>query len=122
MYIGQLEKEKISWKKFSLAGLKLSIQKTKTTASGPLTSWQIVGKTMETVRDFISLGSKITADCDCIHEIKRYMLLGRKAMTNLDSIFGEGNGNPLQYSCLEIPWMEEPGRLQSMGSLRVKHD
>ena len=85
MYIGQLEKEKISWKKFSLAGLKLSIPKTKTMASGPLTSWQIVGKTMETVRDFISLGSKITADCDCIHEIKRYMLLGRKAMTNLDS-------------------------------------
>ena len=55
-------------------------------ALSPISSWQIDGKTMETVRDFISLGSKITADCDCIHEIKRYMLLGRKAMTNLESI------------------------------------
>ena len=86
MYISQLEKEKIPWEKFSLAGLKLSIQKTKTMASGPITSWQIVGKTMETVRDFIFLGSKITADCDCSHENKRCMLLGRKAMTNLDSL------------------------------------
>ena len=56
-------------------------------ASSPITSWQIVGKTMETVRDFIFLGSKITADGDCSHEIKRYLLLGRKVMTNLDSIF-----------------------------------
>ena len=64
MYIGQLEKEKISWKKFSLAGLKLSIPKTKTMASGPLTSWQIDGETVETVRGFIFLGSKITADGD----------------------------------------------------------
>ena len=67
-------------------GLKLNIQKTKIMASGPITSWQIDGETMETVRDFIFLGSKITADCDCRHEIKRYLLLGRKAMTNLDSI------------------------------------
>ena len=68
------------------AGLKLSIQKTKIMAYGPITSWQIDGETMETVRDFIFLGSKITADGDCSHEIKRCLLLGRKAMTNLDSI------------------------------------
>ena len=66
--------------------LKLNIQKTKTMASGPITSWQIDGKTMETVTEFIFLGSKITADGDCSHEIKRCLLLGRKAMTNLDSI------------------------------------
>ena len=68
------------------AGLKLNIQKTKIMASGPITSWQIDGKTMETVRDFIFLGSKITANGDCSHEIKRHLLLGIKAMTNLDSI------------------------------------
>ena len=67
-------------------GLKLNIQKTKITASGPITSWQVDGETMETVRDFIFLGSNITADCDCSHEIKRHLLLGRKAVTNLDSI------------------------------------
>ena len=66
-------------------GLKLKIQKTKIIASGPITSWQIDGGTMETVRDFIFLGSKITSDGDCSHEIKRCLLLGRKAMTNLDS-------------------------------------
>ena len=66
--------------------LKLNIQKTKTMASGPTISWQIDGETVETVTDFIFLGSKITADCDCSHEIKRHLLLGRKAMTNLDSI------------------------------------
>ena len=65
-------------------GLKLNSQKTKIMASGPITSWQIDGETMETVRDFIFLGSKITADDDWNHEIKRYSLLGRKAMTNLD--------------------------------------
>ena len=64
-------------------GLKLNIQKTKIMASGPITSWQIDGETVETVRDFIFLGSKITADGDCSHEIKRSLLLGRKAMTNL---------------------------------------
>ena len=68
------------------AGLKFNIQKTKIMASGPITSWQIDGETMETVRDFIFLGSKITADGDYSHEIKRRLLLGRKAMTNLDSI------------------------------------
>ena len=67
-------------------GLKLNIQKTKIIASSPITSWQIDGKTMETVRDFILGGSKITEDGDCSHEIKRCLLLGRKAMTNLDSI------------------------------------
>ena len=67
-------------------GLKLNIQKTKIMASGPITSWQIDGETMETVTNFIFLGSKITADGDCSHEIERRLLLGRKAMTNLDSI------------------------------------
>ena len=67
-------------------GLKLHIQKTKIMASGPITSWQIYGETVETVADFIFLGSKITADGDCSHEIKRCLLLGRKAMTNLCSI------------------------------------
>ena len=67
-------------------GLKLNIQKTKIMASGPVTSWQIDGETMETVADFIFLGSKITVDGDCSHEIKRRLLLARKAMTNLDSI------------------------------------
>ena len=68
------------------AGLKLNIQKTKTMASGPITPWQIDGETVETMTDFIFLGSKITADGDCSHEIKRRLLLGRNAMTNLDSI------------------------------------
>ena len=110
-------------------GLKLNIQKTKFMASGPITSWEIDGETMETVADFIFLGFKITADGDCSHEIKRRLLLGRKVMINLDSIlksrditlstkvclvkalifpvlmYGsrEGNGTPLQYSCLENP-------------------
>ena len=73
------ESEKVS--------LKLNIQKTKIMASGPITSWQIDGEIVETVADFIFLGSKITADCDCSHEIKRRLLLGRKVMTKLDSIF-----------------------------------
>ena len=67
-------------------GLKLNIWKTKIMASDPITSWQIDGEAMETVRDFIFLGSKITADCDCSHEIKRCLILGRKALNNLDSI------------------------------------
>ena len=67
-------------------GLKLSVQKTKTLASGPITSWQIDGETMETVTEFIFLGSKIAADGDCSYEIKRHLLLGRKTMTNLDSV------------------------------------
>ena len=72
-------------------GLKLNIQKTKIMATGPITSWQIDGETMETVRDFILGGSKITADGDCSHEIKRHLLLGRKVMTNLDSILRSRN-------------------------------
>ena len=76
---GKEESEKV--------GLKVNIQKTKIMASGPITSWQIDGETVETVTDFFILGSKITADGDCSHEIKRCLLLGRKAMTNLDSIF-----------------------------------
>ena len=72
-------------------GLKLNIQKTKIMAFGPITSWQIDRETMETVRDFISGGSKITSDGDCSHEIKRHLLLGRKAMTNLDSILKSRN-------------------------------
>ena len=69
------------------ADLELNIQKTKIMASGPIIAWQIDGETMETVNGFIFLGSKITADGDCSHEIKRCLLLGRKAMTNLDSVF-----------------------------------
>ena len=76
---GKEESEKV--------GLKLNIQKTKIRASGSITSWQIDGETMETVRDFIFLGSKITADGDCNHEIERRLFLGRKILTNLDSIF-----------------------------------
>ena len=84
-------------------GLKLSIQKTKIMASGPITSWEIDGKTVEIVPDFIFGGSKFTADGACSHEVKRHLLLGRKVMTNLDSILAEGNGTPLQCSCLENP-------------------
>ena len=100
-------------------GLKLNSQKTKIMASGSITSWQKDG---ETVRDFIFWGSKITADGDCSHEIKRCLLLGRKVMTTLGSILGEGNGTPLQYCCPENPMDGGAGRLQSMGSLRVGHD
>ena len=75
----KVEREKV--------GLKLNIQKTKIMASGPIISWQIDGETVETVSDFIFWGSKITADGDCSHEIKRHLLLGRKVMTDLDSIF-----------------------------------
>ena len=81
-------------------GLKLNVQKMKIMASGPITSWEI---DRETVSDFIFWGSKIMAHGDCSHEIKRRLLLRRKVMTNLDSIFGEGDGTPLQYSCLENP-------------------
>ena len=72
-------------------------------ASGLITSWEIDGKTVETVSDFIFWGSKITTDGDCSHEIKRRLLLGRKVMTNLNSVFGDGNGTPHQYFCLENP-------------------
>ena len=82
------------------AGLKLNIQKMKIMASGPINSWQIDGKTMETVTDFIFSGSKITADGDCSHEIKRCLLLGRKAMTNLDSILKNRDITLLTKVCL----------------------
>ena len=78
-------------------GLKLNIQKTKIMASGPVTSWEIDGETMETVSDFIFWGSKITADGDCSHEIKRCLLLGRKAMTNLDQIRSDQS-----LSCVQL--------------------
>ena len=82
------------------AGLKLNIQKIKIVASDPITSWQIDGETMETVTDFISLGSKITADDDCSHEIKRCLLIGSKAMTNLDSILKSRDHTFLTKVCL----------------------
>ena len=92
-------------------GLKINIQKTKIMASGPITSWQINGETMA---DFIFWGSKITADSDCSHEIKRRLLLGRKVMTNLDSI-EKAMAPHSSTLAWKIPWTEEPGRLQSMG-------
>ena len=82
---------KVSQEESENVGLKLNIQKTKIMASGPITSWQIVGETMETMADFISLGSKITADSDCSHEIKRLLILETKAMTNLDSMLKSGD-------------------------------
>ena len=120
----------------------------KTMTSGPITSWKIDGETMETVTDFIFLASKITTDGDCSHEIKRCLLLGGKAVTNLDSILKSRDITLLTKGCLvkamvfpvvmygwekamathsstlawRIPWTEEPGRLQSMGSLGVRHD
>ena len=91
-------------------GLKLNIQKTKVMASGPITSWQIDRETLETVRDFILGGSRITTDGDCSHEIKRWLLLERKAMTNLDSVlksrhfFAEKDTSSLffQWSCMDV--------------------
>ena len=91
-------------------------------ASGPITSWQIDGETVEIVTDFIFLGSKITADGDCRHEIQRRLLLGRKVMTNLDSILEKAMAPHSSTLAWKIPWTEEPGRLQSMGSQRVGHD
>ena len=82
------------------AGLKLNIQKMKTMASGPITTWQIDGETMKTVTDFIFLVSKITLDSDCSHEIKRHLLLGRKGMTNLDSVFKSREITLLTNVCL----------------------
>ena len=81
-------------------GLKLNIQKTKIMASGPITSWEIDGETVETVADFILGGSRIAADGDCSHEIKRHLLLGRKVMTNLDSIFKSRDITLLTKVCL----------------------
>ena len=81
-------------------GLKLNIQKTKIMASSPITSWQIDGETMKTVTDFIFLGSKITADGDCSHEIQRHLLLGRKAVTNLDNVLKSRDITLLTKVCL----------------------
>ena len=120
-------------------GLKLNIQKMTIMSSGPITLWEIDGKTVETVADFIFLGSKITADGDCSHEIKRHLLHGRKVMTNLDSIFKSRDITlPTKVHLVKamekamathsstlawkIPWMEGPDGLQSMGSLGVRHD
>ena len=91
-------------------------------ASGPTTSWQIDGETVETVADFIILGSKITADGDCSHEIKRHSLLGRKVMTNLDSILEKEMATHSSTLAWRIPWTEEPGWLQSTELERVGHD
>ena len=85
-------------------------------ASGPITSWQIDGETVETVADFILGGSKITADSDCSHEIKRHLLLGRKVMTNLDSTSEKAMATHSSTLAWKIPWTEDPGGLQSMGS------
>ena len=83
-------------------GLKLNIQKTKIMASGPITSWEIDEETVETVPDFMFWGSKITADGDCSHEIKRHLLLGRKAMTNLDSILSRDIALPTKVHLLKL--------------------
>ena len=116
-------------------GFKLNIQKTKIMACGPITSWQIDGETMETVRNFILGGSKITADGDCSHEMKTLAPWKKRVMTNLDSILKSRDitlptkvhlvkamASHSSTLAWKIPWMEEPGRLQSMGSLRVGHD
>ena len=120
-------------------GLKLIIQKTKIMSSGPITLWQIDGETVETVADFIFLGSKITADGDCSHEIKRHLLLGRlplwlrlKHLPAMQETWVRSLGweDPLEKEmethcsilAWRIPWMEEPGGLQSTGSQRVGHD
>ena len=103
-------------------GLTLNIQKTKIMASGPITSWEIDEETVETVSDFIFGGCKITTDGDCSHEIKRLLLLGRKLMTNVDNILEKAIASYSSTLAWKIPWMEEPGGLQSMGSRRVRHD
>ena len=97
LFAGQkVESEKV--------GLKLNIQKTKIMASGPITSWEIGGETVESVRDFMFLGSKITADGDCSHEIKRLLFLGRKVMTNLDSILKSRDITLPTKVCLVKAW------------------
>ena len=100
-------------------GLKLNIQKTKIMVSSPITSWQIDGETMETMRDFIFLGSKITADGDCSHEIKRHLLLGRKVMTNLDSIV-KSRDITLPTKVLLVKAMVFPGVMYECESWTVK--
>ena len=100
-------------------GLKLNIQKTKMMASGPITSWQIDGETVETVSDFIFLGSKITKDGDCSHEIKRHLILGKKVMTNLDSIFKSRDITLPTKVCL-VKAMVFPGVMYGCESWTVK--
>ena len=100
-------------------GLKLNIQKTKIMASGTITSWQIDGETMETVRDLIFLGSKITADGDCSHEIKRHLLLGRKDMINLDSILKSRDIILPRKICL-VKAMDFPIVIDGCESLTIK--
>ena len=100
-------------------GLKLNTQKTKIMASGPITSWQIDGETMETVRNFIFLGSKITVDGDYSHEIKRRLLLGRKAMTNLDSIL-KSRDIPLPANVHLVKAMVFPGVMYRCESWTIK--
>ena len=102
-----------------IAGLKLDIQKTKIMASGPITSWQIDGEIMETVTDFIFLGSKITADGDCSHEIKRRLLLGRKVMTNLDSMLKSRDITLPAKVCL-VKAMVFPGVIYGCESWTIK--
>ena len=97
------ELKSLVMKESKKVGLKLNIQKTRILASGPTTSWQIDGETTETVRDFILGGSKITADGDCSHEIKKHLLLGRKAMTNLDSV--------LERRDITLPTKAHPSKL-----------
>ena len=101
------------------AGLKLNIKKTKIMASSPITLWQIDGETMETVRDFIFLGSKITADGECSHEIKRCLLLGRKAVTNLDSMLKSRDITLLTKVCL-VKAMVFPVVMYGCESLTIK--
>ena len=101
-------------------GLKLNIQKTKIMACGPITSWQIDGETVETVRDFIVLGSKITADGDCNHEIKRHLFLGRKAMANLGSII-KSRGIILQAKVYLVKAMVFPVVMHGCESWTVKN-
>ena len=114
-----LMKVKVESEKF---GLKLNIQKTKNMASDPITSWEIDGETVKTVSDFTFLCSKITADGDCSHEIKRCLVLGRKVKTNLNSILKKAMAPHSGTLAWKIPWMEEPGRLQSIVVGRVRHD
>ena len=102
-------------------GLKLNIQKTKILASGPITSWQIYGETVETVTDFILGGSKITADGDCSHEIKTHLLLGRKVMTNLDSILKSRNITLPKNVCL-VKVMIFPVVMYGCESWTIKKD
>ena len=100
-------------------GLKLNIQKTKIMTSGPITSWQTDGETVETVADFIFLGSKITVDGECSHEIKRHLLLGRKVMSNLDSILKSRDITLLTRICL-VKAMVFPGVMYGCESWTIK--